>query len=163
VNRLETLKQGKKTAEALNMEFLQIVGQSGIDRKTLLDHLHLIRYYRKALEPRLSPKTLFSDDVPKTIDGWMEKAIQFSMNWRMENLFFNPDIKATSSKKADTNKSNGNACWWRTNKKKDLNAIDVDTLTMEERARKMLLLQEDRTHGKGLPTRTGGSHQNRRR
>jgi hypothetical protein len=74
------LRQGKKTAEELNMEFLQIVGQSGINRKTLSDHLHLIGYYRKALEPRLSGKILFSDNVPKTINGWMERAIQYNMN-----------------------------------------------------------------------------------
>jgi hypothetical protein len=140
VNRLETLRQGKKTAEELNMEFLQIVGQAGMDRKTLSDHLHLIGYYRKALEPRLSHKILFSDDIPKTIDGWMEKAIQFDTNWRMENLLFNPDMKASSSKKADTNKSNKNACWWRTNERKDPNAMDVNALTMEERA--TLLRQE---------------------
>jgi hypothetical protein len=54
VNRLETLRQGKKTAEELNTEFVQIVGQAGIDRKTPSDHLHLIGYYRKVLEPRLS-------------------------------------------------------------------------------------------------------------
>jgi hypothetical protein len=69
VNRLETLRQGKKTTEELNTEFLQIVGQAGMDRKTPSDHLHLIGYYRKALEPRLSCKILFSDNVPKTIDG----------------------------------------------------------------------------------------------
>jgi hypothetical protein len=136
---LKTLKQSKKTAEELNMEFLQIVGQAGIDRKTHSNHLYLIGYYRKALELRLSCKILFSDNIPKTIDGWMEKAIQFDTNWRMGNLFFNPDMKATSSKKADTNKSNRNACWWRTNKRKNPNAIDVDALTMEERG--MLLRQ----------------------
>jgi hypothetical protein len=76
VNRLETLRQGKKTAEELNTKFLQIVEQAGIDRETPLDHLHLIGYYRKALEPRLSCKILFSDNVPKTIDRWMERAIQ---------------------------------------------------------------------------------------
>jgi hypothetical protein len=69
VNRLKTLRQGKKTAEELNMEFLQIVGQAGMDRKTPSDHLHLIGYYRKTLEPRLSCRILFSNDVPKTIDG----------------------------------------------------------------------------------------------
>jgi hypothetical protein len=83
------------------------------------------------LEPRLSCKILFSDNVPKTINGWIEKAIQFDTNWRMRNLFFNPDMKATSSKKADTNKSNGNACWWRTNERKDSNAMDVDALKGE--------------------------------
>jgi hypothetical protein len=80
VNRLETLTQEKKTAEELNTEFLQIVGQARMDRITPSDHLHLIGYYRKVLEPRLSCKILFSDNVPKTIDGWMEKANQFDMN-----------------------------------------------------------------------------------
>jgi Zinc knuckle len=140
VNRLEMLRQGKKTAKELNTEFLQIVGQAGMDRKTPSDHLHLIGYYRKVLEPRLSHKILFSDDVPKMIDGWMEKAIQFNTNWRMGSLFFNQDIKINLSKqKADTKKSNGNAHWWRTSKRKDPNAIDVDALTMEKR--EMLLRQ----------------------
>jgi Zinc knuckle len=58
----------------------------------------------------------------------------------MKNLFFNPDIKVTSSKKTDTNKSNRNACWWRINERKDPNVMDVDTLTIEERG--MLLRQE---------------------
>jgi hypothetical protein len=112
VNRLETLRQRRKTAKELNTEFLQIVRQAKIDRKTPSDHLHLIGCYRKVLEPRLSCKILFSDNVPKTIDGGMEKTIQFDMNWRMGSLFFNQDIKANSSKqKADTNKSNGNAHW----------------------------------------------------
>jgi hypothetical protein len=65
------LRKGKKTAEELNTEFLQIVGQARINRKTPSDHLHLIGYYRKTLEPGLSQKILFSDDVPKTIDGWI--------------------------------------------------------------------------------------------
>jgi Zinc knuckle len=134
VKRLETLRQEKKTAEELNTKFLQIIGQVGMDRKTPSDHLYLIRYYRKVLEPRLSHKILFSDNVQKTIDGWMERAIQFDMNWRMGNLFFNQDMKASSSKKANTNKSNRNTCWWRTNKRKDPNVMDVDALTMEERA-----------------------------
>jgi hypothetical protein len=137
VNRLEMLRQGKKTAEELNTEFLQIVGQAGMDRRTPLDHLHLIGYYRKTLEPRLSRRILFSDDVPKTIDGWMEKAIQYDTNWRMGNLFLNQGNP--SEQKADTNKSNGNARWWRTNEKRDPNAMHVDALTMEERG--MLLRQ----------------------
>jgi hypothetical protein len=140
VNRLKTLRQGKKTAKELNTEFLQIVRQAGMDRKTPSNHLHLIGYYRKVLEPRLSCKISFSNDVPKMMDGWIEKAIQFDTNWRMGSMFFKQDIKANPSKqKADTNKSNGNAHWWRTNKRKDLNAMDVNALTMEERG--MLLRQ----------------------
>jgi Zinc knuckle len=70
----------------------------------------------------------------------MEKAIQFDTNWRMGNLFSNQDLKGNSSKqKGDTNKSNGNARWWRTNERRDPNVMDVDALTMEERG--MLLRQ----------------------
>jgi hypothetical protein len=112
------LRQGKKTAEELNTEFLQIVGQAGMDRKTPSYHLHLIGYYRKTLEPRLSRRILFSDNVPKTIDGWMEKAIEYNTNWRMGNLFLNQENP--SKQKADINKSNGNARWWRTNEKETL-------------------------------------------
>jgi hypothetical protein len=114
------LRQGKKTAEELNTEFLQIVGQAGMDRETPSNYLHLIGYYRKVLEPRLSCKIFFSDDIHKTMDGWIEKAIQFDTNWRMGSLFFNQDIKVSPLKqKADTNKSNENACWWRTSERKD--------------------------------------------
>jgi hypothetical protein len=38
----------------------------------------------------------------------------------MGNLFFNQDMKANSLKKADTNRSNENAYWWKTNERKDL-------------------------------------------
>jgi hypothetical protein len=59
----------------------------------------------------------------------------------MGNMFSNQDIKGNpSEQKVDTNKSNGNARWWRTNERKDPNAMDVDALTMEERG--MLLRQE---------------------
>jgi hypothetical protein len=75
VNRLGTLKQGKKTAEKLVTEFLQIIGQAGMERKSSSDHLHLIGYFRKALEHRLWNKILFGTSVPKTIDRWMDLAI----------------------------------------------------------------------------------------
>jgi hypothetical protein len=68
-------------------------------------------------------------------------------------------MKANPLKKADTSKNNGNTCWWRTNERKDPNAIDVDALTMEERA--TLLRQEKcfcckKTGHMELPTETGG-------
>jgi hypothetical protein len=58
-----------ETRKELVTEFLQIIGQAGIERKATSDHLHLIRYLRKALELRLRHKILFSNNVPKTIDG----------------------------------------------------------------------------------------------
>jgi hypothetical protein len=102
---------------------------------TLLDITE--KHWSLGLAERSSSVMMF---LKQLINGWMEKAIQFNMNWRMGSLFFNQDIKVNPSKqKADTNKSNKNACWWRTNERKDPNAMDVDTLTMEERG--MLLRQ----------------------
>jgi hypothetical protein len=69
----------------------------------------------------------------------MERAIQYDSNWWMGSLFFNQDTKANLLKEADTNKSNENAHWWRTTERKDPDVMDVNALTMEERA--MLLRQ----------------------
>jgi hypothetical protein len=55
----------------------------------------------------------------------------------MGNLFLNQGNP--SKQKVDTNKSNGNTRWWRTNEKRDPNVMDVNALTMEERG--MLLRQ----------------------
>jgi hypothetical protein len=129
----EQTRDIKTRAEELITEFLQIIGQAGIERKTTSDHLHLIGYFRKALEPRLRHEIFFSNDMLKMIDGWFEKGIKFDINWRMGMLFMNQD-KVSSFKKADTNKSNRNAHWWRTTEKKDSNVMDVDALTMEEKA-----------------------------
>jgi hypothetical protein len=104
---------------------------AGMEQKSKSDHLHLIGYFRKALEPRLQNKILFGTEVPKTIDRWTELAISYDTNWRMGMVFLNQE-KASLPKKADTNKSTGNAHWWRTNEKKVPNAMYVDALTMEK-------------------------------
>jgi hypothetical protein len=71
VNRLEMLRQGKKTAEELNTEFLQIIGQTGMDRKTPSNHLHLIGYtgrcWSLGLAERSSSATTF---LKQLMDGW---------------------------------------------------------------------------------------------
>jgi hypothetical protein len=73
VNRLETLKQEKKTAEELVTEFWQIVGQAGIERKSKSDHLHLIEYFWKALEPK-TPKQDFIWYWCAENNWWMDQA-----------------------------------------------------------------------------------------
>jgi hypothetical protein len=68
LNKLETLKQGKKTAEELNMEFLQIVGQAKMDRKTPSNHLHLIeKLWNQGLVTKFSLATMSQKQL---MDGW---------------------------------------------------------------------------------------------
>jgi hypothetical protein len=70
VNRLGTLRQEKKTVEELNTEFLQIVGQAGINRKTLSDHLHLIEYYRN--QGLVAKSSLVMMSQKQLMDVWKE-------------------------------------------------------------------------------------------
>ena len=81
MNKLTTLRQGTKTAEEIVMEFRLLIGQANLESKSHSDHMHLIRLFRDVLNPRLTRRILFSETVPKTIQEWMRKAIQFDTNY----------------------------------------------------------------------------------
>src|SRR5277367_2659534 len=83
MNKLMALKQGTRTAEELLTEFRLLAGQAGLEDKTPSDNIHLIGLFRNALNPQLARRILFGEQVPKTIVGWADKAIQFDTNYRM--------------------------------------------------------------------------------
>src|SRR5208282_3671277 len=126
MNALNNLKQGNRTAEELVTEFRLLAGQAGLEAKSHSDHLHLIGLFRNALRPSLSRRILFGEVVPKTIEEWVAKAIQFDTNYRMA-------IALTGQ----TNKTGNfvrNRGWTpRTVEAKDPNAMDIDGMTLEER------------------------------
>lgn len=131
MNQLNNLKQGNRTAEELATEFRLLTGQAGLDATSHSDNIHLIGLFRNALRPQLSRRILFGEVVPKTIEEWIAKAIQYDTNYRMA-------LALTGQ----THKTNGNTYrkWTpRTTETKDPNAMDVDSMTVEERSNLMKL------------------------
>jgi len=125
-NQLEALRQGKKTAEELVTEFKLLVGKAALTDSTTSDHVHLIRMFQRALNPRLANRILYADVVPTTITDWYKCAIQYDANFRMAQALILPS-KGQSSSPANYSR------YWRNEKPKDPNTMDVDRMTIEER------------------------------
>ncbi len=79
MHKLETLRQGGKTAEELNTEWESLVGQAAIGTDSAAT---LIKAYQKVLNRPLLEKILDGDTVPTTIQGWKDKAVQLDNNYR---------------------------------------------------------------------------------
>jgi len=122
-NQLERLQQGKGTAEELVTKFKLLVGKANLSSTSTSDHVHLIRMFQRALNPRLADRILYADVVPTTIEDWYKRAIQYDANFRMAQAITqrgqNPFINYNRN--------------WRSEKPKDPNAMDVDRMTIEER------------------------------
>lgn len=130
MNKLTNLKQGNRTAEELATDFRLLAGQAGLENTSSSDNIHLIGIFRNALRPQLARRILFGEDVPKTIDKWIEKAIQFDTNYRMAMMI----MGQTTTKMVGN--QNRNRAWIPRNERnevKDPNAMDVDAMTYEER------------------------------
>ena len=74
---------------------------------------------------------MFGKTIPRMIEDWFEKAIQFDTNYQEVMAIFG------QNRKNDTRTMNKS--WYRPAEKKDPNVMDVDTLTFKER--QMLIKQ----------------------
>ncbi len=79
MHKLETLRQGGKTAEELNTEWDLLVGQAAIGTDSAAT---LIKAYQKVLNRPLLEKILDGDNIPTTIQIWKDKAVQLDNNYR---------------------------------------------------------------------------------
>ena len=82
MHQLALLKQGNESVEKLIIKFKLLIGEAELTIETSSDHVHLIRLFRRCLHPQLLNKILFGETIPRTIEGWYEKAIQFDTNYR---------------------------------------------------------------------------------
>ena len=129
MNQLTMLKQGDRAAEELVMEFRLLMGRAGLEAKSHSDNLHLIGLFRDALNPQLARRILFSEVIPKTIEGWIAKAIQFDTNYRMAMAI----LKQTpETSQRDENRSRRWA--YRPTERKDFDLMNIDKSMMEERS-----------------------------
>ena len=112
-------------AEQVITKFKQLIGQAGLTMRSTSDNIHLIGLLRKTFNHSLVHKIMFGEVIPRTIEDWFKKAIQFDTNWREPMAIFG------QNKKNDNRTTNRS--WYKPAGKKDLNMIDADMLTFEER------------------------------
>ena len=67
---------------------------------------------------------MFDKVIPRTINNWFEKMIQFDTNYREVMAIFGQNQK---------NEKTINRSWYRPVEKKDPNVMDISTLTFKER------------------------------
>ena len=104
--KLENLKQEKKTAEQVVTEFKQLIGQAGLTTKSMSNNIHFIWLFWKTLNYSLAHKIMFGEVIPRMIDDWFEKAIQFDTNYWEAMAIFGQNRKNDTK---ITNRSKGNA------------------------------------------------------
>ncbi len=127
MHKLETLRQGEKTAEELNTEWDLLVGQADIGTDSSAT---LIKAYQKVLNRPLLEKILDGEVVPITIQGWKDKAVQLDNNYRRKMAILG---------KSRENRGQQNTGWrnqpFQQNNvpQKDPNAMDVDALSIKQR------------------------------
>lgn len=120
-------QQKDKSAEDHILNFKLLVSQAGIDPIT--NNLVLADYFQRSLNPGLQQKILNSEQPPNTLDEWYKKAQTFDSNWRkMMAIMGRKPIGLTSN---NQERKLFKPAVWRTFQR-DPNAMDVDSLTMEE-------------------------------
>ena len=78
VYKLNTIKQGNRPVEELVTEFTLYVAEAGLTSDTNAEQVMLIEKFRLALNPSLAKRIIFGEKIPKTLEGWYEKAIQYN-------------------------------------------------------------------------------------
>jgi hypothetical protein len=132
VNKLSLLKQGNRPVEEIVTEFRLLAAQAGMTDETNADNLHLIQLFRNTLHPNLAKKILFSESVPKTFKGWMDRAIQYDTNYRMAMAILGKPVNGGRSSFTSASASTFSQSK-RNQEYKDPNAMDVDAMTTEKR------------------------------
>ncbi len=127
MHKLETLWQGGRTAKELNTEWDLLVGQAAIGTA---GDTTLVKAYQKVLNQLLLEKILDGDVVPTTIQGWKNKAVQLDNNYRQKMVILG---KTRDNCGQNTGGQQSFCPNYLTNTyaQKDLNAMDVDTLSIK--------------------------------
>ena len=120
MNKLELLRQGNRPVEKLITEFRALAQEAELEDKTNADNRHMIKLFAACINPQLKKRILFGEVVPKTYEGWVDKAIQFDSNYRMGQALM--DIDGAKGRRAI-----------KPSKEKDPNAMDTSIGAMTEK------------------------------
>ena len=123
MQKLALLRQGNRPVEEMITDFRLLVGDARLSTDSPSNQIHLIKMFMTYLNPQLKKKIIFGDIVPKTIEDWYTKAIQYDSNYRLAQALMALD---NQSPKKNTGKS-----WFNQNQnQKDPNTMDIRATTM---------------------------------
>jgi hypothetical protein len=132
-NKLAMLKQGKRPVEEMVTEFRLLTTLAGMPAETEADNIHLINYFQRALNPTLMRKIALAADVPTTISGWVERAIQYDTNYRMTMEMIGAHAGKTEYK--PKRQENFEYSWRKkATPERDPYAMDVDAMSTEKQS-----------------------------
>src|ERR1700735_1312093 len=103
-----------------------------VSQTELGDSAALADFFRETLPTGLQRQILTSDTPPITLKDWYEKAAHLHNNWkRMQKILRrgNRTLNMTNN----TNYQNSNRKFYFLKKERDLNTMDIDCLSIEER------------------------------
>ena len=122
MQKLALLWQGNWPVEEMITNFRLLVGDVRLSTYSASDQIHLIKMFMTCLNPQLKKKIIFGDIVPKTIEEWYTKAIQYNWNYRLTQAMMALDNQ--------TPEKNTGKSWFNQNQnQKDPNAMDIGAVT----------------------------------
>ena len=125
MNKFELLRQGNRPVEEMITEFCLLCAEAELEEQSVSDNWHLIKLFANCLNGQLKKRILFGEVVPKTISGWIEKAIQYDSNYRMGQALMNLDNRGKKPQ--------------RKNDKRDPNAMDTSIGALTEKEKTALM------------------------
>ena len=153
--KLGTFKEVKETIKKLfepfdgpgdaleEMKQLRMANNSNIDkhvakfkmlvtRSGLSDSMAVMDFFRETLPTPLQKQVMTCENPPTTLKDWYEKATKFHSNWqKMQQIF------GRKSEPAQTMSQTKRRFQFPAKKEQDPNAMDIDSMTMNERAELM--------------------------
>ena len=119
LEHLTNMKMGTSTIEDHTARFRTLLEKSGVSKNSP----SAIDYYQKTLNLPLQKKILELPVTPKTLEEWYEWATKLDNNYRKMMRLMGRGIEKKKPK-------NNGKRWMFT--RKDLNAMDVDAMSIEE-------------------------------
>jgi len=135
LHKIHNLRQTKNMlVEELNTEFRLLVGRAGLTWPTTAvvpaanvaigsNETLLIDAYRRALNPKTCTRILMGETTPRSLAGWMAKAVTLDNNWRQTQMM-RGDYNSGPSK----NSKNGRSYRYKSQNDRDPMAMDIDAV-----------------------------------
>jgi hypothetical protein len=133
LQQLQKVQQGKDTIDQHNIAFQLLVDHTGLN--PLLNGEVLIQYYCNSLNHHVREKILTSETVPTTLKGWFQKAAAFNNAYQCLRGYQFRRPGGSSSKEKHWKEKR--SFQYSENKERDLDAMDVDAMSLEEKKKRI--------------------------